>query len=92
MMTILPGYGQMMQVTTPAIVTAQHGADDSAILFRNEAQPRVAPQKNGDGAACVGFVQPHTFRAPPQGDDRVVVFDTEGADDHSIFVGAMHEK
>jgi hypothetical protein len=80
---------QMMQVTAPAVVTAQHGADDSAILFRNKAEARVAPQKRRYGRARVGFVQPHALGALPKGDDCIVIFDAERADDCSIAVGAL---
>ena len=77
---------QMMQVAPPAVVTAQHGANDSAILLRNKTEARVPSQIRGDRTARVGFVQPHTFGAPPQGDDRVVIFDTERADDCSTAI------
>jgi hypothetical protein len=76
-MTMPSGHRKMMQATTPAIMAAQHSANDPAILLRNETEARVASQIRGDGGACVGFVQPHTFGAPPQGNDRVVIFDTE---------------
>jgi len=65
-------------------VAAQHGTNNSAILLRNEAEARVAPQIRGDGAARVGFVQPHALGPPPQGDDSVVIFDSEKAHDYSI--------
>jgi hypothetical protein len=55
-MAIPPGYRQMMKVTAPAIVAAQHGANDPAILLRNETEARVASQKCGNGIARVGFV------------------------------------
>src|ERR1039458_9018742 len=73
-----------MQVTAPAIVAAQHGADDSPILFRNETEIRVASQIRGDGATRVGLVQPHALGASPQCDDRVEIFDSEMAHDRSI--------
>jgi hypothetical protein len=79
-----------MQIATPPVVTAQHGTNDSPILFRNETEARVASQIRGDGAARVGLVQPHTFSASPQCDDRVVVFDTERADDYSIVSRCDH--
>src|ERR1700690_1218049 len=79
----------MMQVTAPAIMAAQHGADDSAVPLRNETHARITPQICGNGAARVGFVQPHPFRAPPQSNDRVVILNTEGTDNGSIVVRAV---
>jgi hypothetical protein len=73
-----------MQITAPAIVTAQHGANDSPILFRNETEARVAPQIRRDGAGRVGLVQPHALGSPPQGDDRIAIFGTKRAHDRSI--------
>jgi hypothetical protein len=66
-----------MQVTAPAIVAAQHGADDSTVLFRNKTEIRIASQIRGDGATRVGLVQSYALSAPPQGDDRVEIFNME---------------
>jgi hypothetical protein len=78
----------MVQVTTPPVVTAQHGTGNPPIRFGNQTEARVASQKRGDGGARVGFVQSHAFGAPPQCDDRVVIFDPEMAHDCSIVAGA----
>src|SRR5690348_17129913 len=83
------GHRQMMQITAPAIVTAKHGTNDAAIHYRNQTETRIASQVHGDGWARVGFVQPHTFRAPPQGDNGVVVFDAKIPNVGSIVGRAM---
>jgi len=64
-------------------VTAQHGANDSPILFRHETETRVASQIRSNDATRAGLVQSHTPGAPPQRDDRVVIFDSEMAHDRS---------
>jgi len=87
-LTMPLGHREMMQVTAPAVVAAQHGANYPAILLRNETEAWIVPQKRGDGPARVGFIQSHPFRAPPQGDDRVVIFKPKSADDDPIVAGA----
>jgi len=82
------GHRQVMQVAAPAIVTAQQGANDSAVFLGHDAQPRIAPQICGNGTARVGLVQPHTLAAPPQLHDRAVIFDAESAHDYSIVAPA----
>jgi hypothetical protein len=74
----------MMQVTTPSIVTAQHGTNNPPFVFRNETEIRVASQKHGNGAVRVGLVQPHALGASSQSDDRTEIFDSEMAHDRSI--------
>lgn len=64
-------------------MTAQHGANDSTILLRNETEIRIALPIRSNGATRVGLVQSHTPGAPPQRDDCVVIFDSEMAHDRS---------
>jgi hypothetical protein len=42
--TILFGHCQMMQITAPAVMAAEHGANDAAILLRDKTEARSAPQ------------------------------------------------
>src|SRR5579859_1076078 len=89
LLTVPPGHRQMMQITAPAIVTAEHGANEATVLFSNKTETRIASQIRRDGRTRVGFVQPHTLSPPPQCEDGIVVFDMERTDGDSIVAMAI---
>jgi len=81
---MLFGNCQMMKITAPSVVATKYGANNLAAFFDNETETRVAPQIRGDGWARVGFIEFHAFGPPPQGNDRVIIFNAESADDHFV--------
>jgi len=73
-------HGQVVEVSAPAVMPAQHGADDDAFCVqRNEAQTGIARQKGGDRLPRIGFVQTDAFARAPQRQDSVVVGQREFA-------------
>jgi hypothetical protein len=79
----------MMQVPAPAVVAAQRGANDPALLLCDKTEARIAVEKCGDRGARVGFVQPHAFAALPQSDDFIIIFDAKYAEDYSVIVWGL---
>jgi len=89
LLPVLPGHGQMVQVTPPAVMTTQYRADEAALFLGYETKTRIAPQICSDRVTGVGFVQPDAFGAPPQSDDRTVIFNPESANDGFTVATAL---
>ena len=66
---------EMINISAPAIVTAQDSSDDDPAVFGDSTQPRVALQKTLDCFSIVTFSNVQAFDPVPKFDRRIVIVD-----------------
>jgi len=80
-------HGEMVEKSPAAVASAQHRADEHAVLLRDKAQSGVARQELDDVPLFVRFAQPDSLHALPEGIRRLVVGDCELTQRHAHAVG-----
>lgn len=65
--------GSILQVSAPAIGTAEHGANDVAFVNRHEAEAAVQREIRCDRLAIVPIAKNDAIRRTPEAHDGVVI-------------------
>jgi len=76
-------YGEVLQITTPAVSSTKHRPDKHALLAGNKTEPGITQQVEQNRVSGIRFSQGKSLRGLPEGHHLIVISRTERGDfDH----------